>query len=95
MTTYTVEILVDAVERPHLRHEVWSRHSSPRSYRDAVDQADMVGGRVTINDGITDKEAHRWAVTDQGYEGDYLSWSNQDDKERAEYEDGAAGIPTE
>ena len=43
---------------------------------------------------ITDAEAHRWAVANQGFEGDYLAWTTLDDEEREEYEDGAAGIPT-
>ena len=43
---------------------------------------------------ITDTEAHRWAVDNQGFEGDYSSWCQLDDEERAEYEAGAAGIPT-
>jgi len=98
MTTYIVEILLDAVERPHLRHEVWGYHSSHKSYREAVDQSDMVHGRVIVGEGgtgcMTDKEAHQWAVENQGYDGDYLAWSHQDDEDRAEYEDGAAGIPT-
>ena len=94
MTTYTVEILVDVVERPHLRHETWDRHSTHRSYRAAVDQADMAGGRVAINDGMTDKKAHQWAVDNQGFGGDYQEWRSLDDSERDEYEDGAAGIPT-
>jgi hypothetical protein len=94
MTTYTVEILVDVVERPHLRHETWGHHSEHQSYRNAVDQADMVGGRVTIDDGMLDTEAYQWAVDNQGFGGDYQEWRSLDDSERGEYEDGANGLPT-
>lgn len=67
----------------------WTTHSTHESYRDAVDQADMVRGRVA-----GDKEAHAWAVANQGFAGTFEEWQAQDDDERQEYELGAAGIPT-
>ena len=95
MTTYTVEI---QGEHPPTGEAMWYRHSAFRSYRDAVDQADLAHGRVIVGESgkgcMTDAEAHRWAVANQGFDGDYISWSNQDDEERSEYEDGAAGLST-
>lgn len=79
-TTYTVE--VQAIGG-------WTRHSEHESYRDAVDQADMVHGRV-----VGDYAAWQWAVAHQGFVGDYAAWQSQDDDERAAYDAGAAGIPT-
>lgn len=38
--------------------------------------------------------AWKWAVANQGYTGTYEEWLAMDADERAEYEDGAAGIPT-
>ena len=72
----------------------WTRHSEWASYRDAVDQADMVHGRVITPGGGTDYAAWQYAVAAQGYADDYAAWQGQDDDERAEYEHGAAGIPT-
>ena len=67
----------------------WTTHSTHESYRDAVDQADMVHGRI-----VGDMDAWRWASDQQGFDGSYGDWTRQDDDERAEYEAGAAGIPT-
>jgi len=65
----------------------WTLHSEHDSYRDAVDQADMVHGRV-----VGDEQAWKWAVNEQGFVGTYAEWQAQDDEERNEYELGAAGI---
>ena len=95
MTVYTVEI---ALEHPREEETTWDRYSTFNSYRDAIDQADMVHGRVIVGESgegcVTNEEAHRWAIANQGYEGNYLSWCGQDDDEREEYEAGAAGIST-
>ena len=81
MKTYTVSVRTATGE--------WTTHSTHSSYRDAVDQADLVHGRV-------DGEAcnHGWAVAQQGCHLSYEEWLAQDDDERAEWEAGAAGIPT-
>lgn len=73
----------------------WTRHTSWESYRDAVDQADMVHGRVTLASGATDREAHAYAHTHQGFGGNYEEWQRLDDAERDAYERGAAGEPTD
>jgi len=73
----------------------WTQHSAHESYRDAVDQADMTGGRVITPGGASDKEAWQWATANQGFVGDFAAWQAQDDDERSEYELGAAGIPTQ
>lgn len=70
-------------------------HSTHDSYRDAVDQSDMVQGQVRLSTGMLDTEAHAYAVSSQGCEMDYLEWSSQDDDERNEWELGACGLPTE
>lgn len=62
-------------------------HSTHDSYRDAVDQADMVRGLVA-----GDHAAWKYAVSQQGFDGDYAAWQSQDDDERAEYECSAEGI---
>ncbi len=80
MSKYTVQVRVGGE---------WTTHSTHDSYRDAVDQADMVRGRVE-----GDAEAYRYAASSQGFGGDYSEWQSQDDDERAEYETGAAGIGT-
>lgn len=67
----------------------WTTHSAHNSYRDAVDQAGMVGGRV-----VGDEAAWKYAVASQGCDLTYAEWTAQDDDERAEYEAGAAGEPT-
>lgn len=72
----------------------WTHHSEHELYKDAVDQADMVHGRVITPGGATDKEAWEWAVATQGFRGNFTAWMGQDDEERNEYEAGAAGIPT-
>jgi hypothetical protein len=79
--TYTVE--VKAIDG-------YTTHSTHDSYRDAIDQADMVKGRVA-----GDREAYEYAKANQGFGGDYSEWQAQDDDERAEYELGAAGVPTQ
>lgn len=80
MTTYTVE--VKAIGG-------WTAHSTHDNYRDAVDQADMVHGRIA-----GDLAAYRYAVASQGFEGSYEDWTGLDADERAEYESGAAGLGT-
>jgi hypothetical protein len=68
----------------------WTEHSRHASYRDAVDQADMVHGRVMVGDGETsDRDAWRYAVAEQGYDGDFAAWQSQDDDARDAYEAGA------
>ncbi len=70
----------------------YTTHSDYDSYRDAVDQADLVGGRVVIAaTGATDESAWRHASREQGFDGDFAAWQAQDDAERQEYENGAAG----
>ena len=77
MTTYTV-LTSDG-----------DRHSTHQSYRDAVDQADMIRGEVQ-----GDAAAWDYARLYQGFSGDFAEWQSQDDDERHEYEMGAAGVPT-
>lgn len=79
-TTYRVEVKAVAG---------WTTHSEHESYREAVDQADMVHGRVA-----GDEDAWKWATQNQGYTGTFADWQAMDDGERAEYEAGAAGIGT-
>jgi hypothetical protein len=67
----------------------WTTHSTHASFQDAADQADMVHGRV-----VGEEQAFAWAKSNQGFTGDFGQWMAQDDDERSEYEDGAAGIPT-
>jgi len=67
----------------------YTTHSTHDSYRDAVDQAGMVRGRVA-----GDEAAWKYAVAEQGFTGDFAEWQSQDDDERAEYECGAEGIGT-
>lgn len=43
---------------------------------------------------ISNAEAHRWAIKEQGFTGDYQDWIGLSDVERQEYEDGANGVPT-
>jgi hypothetical protein len=82
--------------------QVWTRygspcvgyHSSHASYRDAVDQADMIHGLVTSATGMTDKRAWSSAVANQGCELSWDQWQAQDDDERGEWECGAQGIGT-
>lgn len=59
-------------------------HSKHESYRDAIDQADMIRGEVAGN-----KKAFEWAVANQGFTGSYEDWCGLDDDEREEYEVGA------
>lgn len=62
-------------------------HSTHQSYRDAVDQADMVHGHIE-----GDEAAYRYAHDQQGFTGSYQDWTAQDDDERAEYELGMRGF---
>jgi len=39
-------------------------------------------------------EAYRWARTEQGFTGTLAEWIDQEESQRASYEDGAAGRPT-
>lgn len=65
-------------------------YSTHESYRDAVDQADMVCGRVVIAaTGYTDERAWEYAVSSQGFAGDFADWQAMDDDERDEFEIGA------
>lgn len=82
---YTVEVKVGGG---------WTMHSQHESYHDAVDQSDMVHGRVMLSTGGSDMQAWRWAAANQGFDGDFAAWQSLDDDERAEYEKGAAGLPT-
>jgi len=72
-------------------------HSEHDSFRDAIDQADMVHGIVWCgcDAQMTDMEAWKYAVKCQGFTGDYAEWSAQDDDERNAYELGAAGYASE
>lgn len=72
----------------------WTRHSEHGSYRAAVDQSEMVHGRVMCGTGLSDESAWKYAVAQQGYDGTYADWSGMDDEERQEYETGAQGIGT-
>lgn len=67
----------------------WTLHSEHDSFRAAVDQADMVRGRIA-----GEEKAHAWAVANQGFTGDFAEWMSMDDEERSGFEAGAAGIPT-
>ena len=78
--SYIAEVLIGGV---------WTIHSEHNSFRDAVDQADMVHGRVRGED-----FAYRWAKSDQGFTGTFDEWMAQDDEERDQYENGASGIGT-
>jgi precorrin-6x reductase len=82
MTTQQYEVTVKS-------HDGWTLHSQHSSYREAVDQADMVHGRVMLATGMTDVAAWRYAVVHQGFDGNYAAWSAQNDDERAAYEIGA------
>lgn len=64
-------------------------HSTHDSFRDAVDQADMIRGSV---DG--EKSAYEYARREQGFAGTFDEWLSQDNDERGEYETGAQGIGT-
>ena len=78
---YTVQIKVGGEYTLHSTHE---------SYRDAVDQADMVRGRVVVAaTGLPDESAWKYAVSHQGFEGDFAEWQSIDDEDRSEYEVGA------
>ena len=77
--------------------QVWTKlgyHSVHASYRDAVDQSDMVHGWVVTAAGISDQRAWRAAVANQGCELTWSEWQSQDDEEREEWELGAQGIGT-
>lgn len=80
ITTYGIEVRTT---------DRWTTHSIDLSYRDAIDQADMMGGRVRLSTGLLDTEAHKYAVRACGCELSYDEWSAQDDDERAEWESAA------
>lgn len=44
--------------------------------------------------GAMERGAWQWARANQGFGGDFDAWLALDDNTRAEYENGAAGIPT-
>ena len=67
----------------------WTTHSTHASYREAIDQADMVHGRVA-----RDGTAWHYARQCQGCELTYEEWRAQDDDDREQYERGAAGLPS-
>ena len=68
----------------------WEAHSTHESYRDAVDQADMVHSRVVVaTTGYSDERAWKYAVAEQGFGGDFAAWQSLDDEERNAYEFGA------
>lgn len=71
--------------------DCWTLHSTCDTWRDAVDQADMVHGRIVCPTGLRDRDAWQYAVRQQGFAGDYDAWTSLDDEERAEYEFGASG----
>lgn len=73
----------------------YTTHSDHDSYKDAVDQADMVHGRVVVAEtGLPDEDAYGHALANQGFLGTYEDWQGLDDAERDEYERGASGEPT-
>lgn len=73
----------------------YTLHSTHVSYRDAVDQADMVHGRVIVEaTGYTDEKCWKYAVAEQGFAGDFSSWQSQDDDQRASFECGSQGLGT-
>lgn len=47
-----------------------------------------------LSDHRAEHIAYAWAVREQGYDGTYADWRRLSAAERAEYEDGAAGIGT-
>lgn len=68
----------------------YTLHSTHDSYRDAVGQADMVCGRVVIAaTGLPNESAWKYAVSSQGFGGDFGDWQAMDDDERDEFEIGA------
>jgi hypothetical protein len=70
-------------------------HSAFNSYRDAVDQSDMIHGSVTVcPNGVKDRWCWELAVANQGCELTWDEWTAQQDDERAEWEMGAQGIGT-
>lgn len=68
-------------------------HTTPsgRHFRhgDGV-EVDGEGNPITTSE----ERAYKWAVANQGYAGTFAEWLALDADERAEYEAGAAGIPT-
>lgn len=72
------------------RRDGWDRAMDFESYREAVDQADLLHGRVAVKStGFPDEAAHTYAVAYQGFEGDYGDWRRLNDAERDDYEHGA------
>lgn len=69
-------------------------HSTHHSYRDAVDQADMIHGQVLLATGLSDRDAWKWAVRHQGCGLSWEEWTGQDNEEREGWELGAQGIGT-
>lgn len=67
-------------------------HSDHESYKDAVDQADLIHGVVYCGPYLAtpDITAYRYAVNDQGFFGDYSEWRMLEDSNRDEYEHDAA-----
>ena len=59
------------------------KQSEYTSYSDAVNQASLVQGRVVgPHPGVIDDDAHLYAVSKQGFSGDYAEWQRQDDVSR-------------
>lgn len=60
----------------------WGYRTSRTSYRDAVEIAHQVGGRVVCRTGIADRLVWQWACDHHGFMGDYAAWQAQDDCDR-------------
>ena len=68
----------------------WTHHSDHKSYKSAVDQSDMVHGRVIVAEtGCLDTTAFSHAKLHQGFTGSFSDWRLLEDSERDEYEIGA------
>lgn len=61
-------------------------HSEWESYREAINQSDMVRGDVYTAMGHSDRYCFDWSKKHQGYEGTYDEWRSMDDEERNEFE---------
>lgn len=60
----------------------WGYRTSRTSYRDAVEIAHQVGGRVVCRSGIADQIVWELARSHDGFMGDYAAWQAQDDCDR-------------
>ncbi len=59
----------------------------------ATKRAEEYASNVELAE-IKNGKAYRYAVANQGFDGTYADWQALSKSERAEYELGAAGVPT-